>query len=261
MDISTIILSIIVLGFMILAIWNGINFKSLKGRSVSLNQNLNDSKYFELKYKQEFLIAIVSFITAIAAFLGYNSLAAVKSQIRDDVEVKLKSNIDKIDSLKHVIAKTDSSVKDIKSVTYQYSMLAIRNQIKENQLRKILELSELKTKAFQKRIEELNSKSILKQEIYIVEGVEFDVLKGNSDTSSNITQYFFADLKTILGEPLPKFTKPPIIVTTSNSGAQLYIIDVTTISFKIGSGAFVTPTGNETSYKVKVNLLISEIPN
>lgn len=256
MNISTIILSVLVIGFVILAVWNGINFCNLKRTSGSNNEQLNDSRYFELKYKQEFFIAIVSFITAVVVFLGYNSIDSIKSKLREDIELNLRTSMSQFDSVKGAIKKTDTALMTTKMAAAQYAHLAIENQIKQQQLLKVLSSSENKTQEFQKRIDELNKKNILKQKIYIVEGLRVD-LKDDKPV-----EHRFADLRTVLDEPLPIFTKPPIIVATSNSGTSVTIFDVTTESFKIslfGYMAVESSTTAKDQNEGKLNLLISDI--
>jgi amino acid permease len=64
----TVILLIAIVGLIILFVWNAINFRALIKRSNMTNKELNDAKYWELKYKYEFTIAIVGIITATAGF-------------------------------------------------------------------------------------------------------------------------------------------------------------------------------------------------
>lgn len=59
----TTILLIGITFFIILSIWNAINFIHLRRRTSEVQ--LNDAKYWELKYKQEFFIAFSTLILGI----------------------------------------------------------------------------------------------------------------------------------------------------------------------------------------------------
>lgn len=106
------------------------------------------------------------------------------------------------------------------------------------------------------RLDELNKKSVLKQEIYIVEGIGFDWFRQSPKSGFNDSVYYFKNLRTILNEPLPAFKKPPVLVATSSSGATMALTHVTTESFTLYSS--LGAAGDSTL--VRVNLLITALP-
>jgi hypothetical protein len=63
-----VIISILLLALVIFSIWNLIISRRLIKSKSSTNTPLDDSKYYELKYKQEFLVAAFSLIAGIAVF-------------------------------------------------------------------------------------------------------------------------------------------------------------------------------------------------
>jgi len=84
----TIILLLIIVSLISLFIWNGLNFRSLKKQATLRDKELNDAKYWELKYKTEFMVAIVTLITATAGFLGYSSLQSIEASVKNDFNKK-----------------------------------------------------------------------------------------------------------------------------------------------------------------------------
>lgn len=266
MNFSIIILVLLVVAFSASTVWNSISLRSLTKRPHRSDSQLNDSKYFELKYKQEFLVAIVSFITAVAVFLGYNTMDNIRSELRKEIADSLRTKYVELSAISDSIKDLSTNLSEMQNSLSANSTIAFQNQLKQQELMRVLSSSQSQANAFKNRMDELNKKNILKQEIYLVAGLEFDVAKGylneNPDSATNATRYYFKDLRTVLGEPLPAFKEAPVIVATTNAGATISISEVTTTSFLLWSGAFSFPDDEpRKSYKIKVNLLISEIPS
>jgi len=246
----TIILTTLLLFVIILLIWNTVNFHSLKKQSSRHNEQLNDSKYFELKYKQEFFVAIVSFIVGFTAFIGYSSLESVESKLKSELDNRVK---DKLDSIANKIRIQDSTIDNLTKVSRQLEHITTASAIKQQQISRLLAVSELKAKTFSDRIYELNQKNILKQEFYIVQGVEYDL---NTITERKpYVRYYFKDLRTILNEPLPTFKKPPAVIVSATS-ADFWVTRVTTEAVELTANSYIDTIGKI----VPLNLIIAELP-
>ncbi|HTE25411.1 hypothetical protein [Flavitalea sp.] len=82
------ILVIMGLGSVVFTIWSWWSirkhieaFKS----SFKFSSGLTDEKYFELKSKQEYIVAITTIIGAVIAFLGYQSISDFKTEFNKDL--------------------------------------------------------------------------------------------------------------------------------------------------------------------------------
>lgn len=71
-----VLLIILISAILVFNIWNLFTLSKLKKQQAS-QQALNDPRYYELKAKQDFLVAVFSVFVATAAFLGYNSLKSI----------------------------------------------------------------------------------------------------------------------------------------------------------------------------------------
>jgi uncharacterized membrane protein len=80
------LLLVIGLALSILCIWNLVTLHQLKKNSSLADTQLNDSKYFELKYKLEFTIAVFTFLVGIAAYLGYNSKESIETKVTNEID-------------------------------------------------------------------------------------------------------------------------------------------------------------------------------
>jgi len=87
----TIIIILVGVSLLVFSIWNLISLKRLSKNSTKKDKQLNDSKYYELKYKSEFIIAVFSIVATVAGILGYNSITSAKNEIKADLLAKTKS--------------------------------------------------------------------------------------------------------------------------------------------------------------------------
>lgn len=220
------IILFIIIGFSLIVfmIWNLITLYRLKKNSSKTEKELNDSKYFELKYKTEFFVAVFSVIVAVAGLLGYDSLQNAKNEIKRELLIKTKS----IDS---ILVKTEQRIKlkdsVLKSIELKHDVLI--NSIPINQ-KKILEQN-YQIHSLQKMIEELNSNNKIKQNFYIVNSLGFDK---NKDTEI----FKYQDLKTNIGDKLPKFTKTPFVIGIPEVFASVEIHNVTLDGFAATIGIY-----------------------
>ena len=256
----TVVLSILLLALVIFTIWNLISTKRLSKGISSSTPKIDDSKYFELKYRQDFLVAAFSLVAGIAAFLGYNSKESIEKNLTTEIETKLKEPKVRIDSLSNSVSLIDSEFNSIRRKADDYTARlqvaeVAQDAINAKSKRYNSEMGELLS-----RINELNKKNILKQDIYVIDGIYYD--SRNGANLNGWKKYYFKDLKTILGDKLPSFKKAPFLLPVSRQGAIVNIDSITRESFymTIWNQA---PVDNEKfewnrSY---INLLIAEIPD
>ncbi|MES2376356.1 MAG: hypothetical protein V4553_07250 [Bacteroidota bacterium] len=199
------------------------------------DKELNDAKYWELKYKYEFLIAIVGIITATAGFLGYNSLQSIEAAVRSDFDKKVDSVKTTLQatysdvnsrllSAKNSVANIDNRVKNSQAQLKTSSeVLAVLTK-KQFELNKDGLLSKKNLKELAEEIDSINGKNKIKREFYLVSNMAFS---GKLSVETSLIKLKFSDLKTITGDRLPVFKKPPIVLSTLSYNVKFDISLVT----------------------------------
>lgn len=264
---SILILIFLIIGLAILVsnIWTIIGIKRLEKTRHFKDTQLNDSKYFELKYKQEFLLATFSIVIGVIVFIGYNSYSSLKENLKSDIEQKIASTTKQIEAQKDSInnqqkelaALNETLQANLKKVTTVNDLVNLLEQ-QQGQLRNKLDNSkqsvtiyENSIKDLQSKISEIKNKNIIKQELYIVTN-----LKYSYDEYWEYMKVSFDTLNTINNEKLPKFIEPPTIIPFTNNGVTMTIKDVTTKSFEIIAS---NNTTGDSPNNFPVTLLISII--
>jgi len=191
---------IIAVVLVISLVWNLITNrrtqKLLKANISSNDRNISDQKYWELKSKNEFLIAAFSFIVAVISFLGYNTyekanekIYADNKQKTDSIFIALSNAQKKTDSLKKTIEVSKNNFESIKN-----RLDPLKSDFTE----------------LQKLINKLSNKNILKLNYYMINDLNFKKDFAELDT------IYYKDLRTSNGDLLPEFDNPPIISASSN---------------------------------------------
>lgn len=216
-DIVIFILAILIASQVAMSLWNSHSFKELKKRSSLPNNQLNDSKYYELKSKHEFTLAVVSIVTTGIVVLGYNSIQNLQDRIKADYEKKVEVVNAKLDStekksnelltgIPETFMQIDSSLRNSeKMLSY------LRNEQVDVSAKTAKTKSDI-TSA-QQRIREINSKNILKQNLYIVKRVPFDM---DHMPEGGMKRIYFKDLRTVMGDKLPQFLTSPFCYECCN---------------------------------------------
>jgi hypothetical protein len=205
--------------------------------------SLTDQHYFELKSRQEYIVAASAVIFSLITFLGFQSIKEIKDDLNKEMESERTA-------LKKIRLQAQNALRDyqaLDSLTGDYSdsvNYAFKN------------VSQLNTK-----INSIYKKNIIQQSIFITQRVNLKNIPGDK---YEVRTVYFKDLVTISGERLPTFTTPPNIICTSNSNAWIFVSNVTTTSFKtmIGSSTSTEPITDEQEQKrpVFVEIWISSKP-
>lgn len=231
---------IIGLGFLIFTIWNHKTLQQLSRDRRKQDYQLNDSKYFELKYKYEFLVAVFSLVITVVTFLGYSSYQSLRENVKADFEAKLKTTTDKIDIQKDSLNSLATELNNQSSKAIQTKDLIGFLEQQQRQLKEKINKNkqsvfdyEVSIKELNRQITTLQNKNIIKQELYIVK----DLIYPSSDNWQ--AEYFeFKKMKTVDNQLLPEFKEPPIIIPFSNNGIIYTVSEVTSKSF------YIAATGN-----------------
>jgi hypothetical protein len=234
----TLILSVVIVGLVVLFAWNSINFWNFKKQSLLHKEMLNDSKYWELKYKYEFILAIVTLISGVAIFIGFNTKTSIEASIKGDFKAKvdtLKINLDhQVNSLAQQVLQAGIAVNHVKANAVQTGtklhgfdtdINRLRNQQLDMLQRNIAAKNQVE--AVKQAITDIQGKNILKQEFYVIDG-----LNGSANLDS-INVYQFSELKTNLGDRLPLFKKPPVVIPITIDNAMFHVARTTTTSVSV----------------------------
>tara|TARA_R110002049_G_scaffold307720_2_gene509186 strand:- start:4424 stop:4921 length:498 start_codon:yes stop_codon:yes gene_type:complete len=108
-----ILLIVIAIAVLVFTIWNIISLYQLKNQSKK--KILNDPRYYELKYKFEFIVAVFSIIVAIAGLLGYNSLDNAKQEIKKELTEDLNPLDSTINILNEKMVKINGQIIEFES--------------------------------------------------------------------------------------------------------------------------------------------------
>ena len=268
---------IYIIGFLFLiytvfSIWNLITLSRIRRRPLHQNASISDEKYFELKYKQEFIIAVGTIIVGLAAFIGLNTKKDIEDKLTASITANIKDSLNRvygrINDANGKISDVNGHVVDVtgrlSGIDSRVGTLQTSIGTNETLLKNLSTKSKLELENFQRKLDALNSSNILKEGMYFVE-CPVDLTKINyiDTVPQRPLTFYFKNLRTLTGNSLPKFETKPNIAILQNSGWTLFADKITTESFRIG----VVPLLNagsgvegEDSVKVlKVNLLISRL--
>lgn len=193
---------------------NRIYKKGKKGIEIAL-----DEKYFELKYNINLLKAISAILIFGIGYFGISSYKEFTDKINNNFNDTIKSkNIE----FQKISKKVDSLEILINTIKSKYLVLDHKISITNNSFK-------------------------YNPRIYVVSDLKFS----NSNFESGVPlKVYFKDLKTIFGEQLPIFSKPPLInvQVISVQGLSIFIdvfnVTTTSVEFRSGAGVSYGPDDN-----------------
>ena len=219
MENLSIILAVIGLSVLIFSIWNHILIRRHLNQfrnNYRHNSSLTDEKYFELKSKQDYIIAASTIIFALISFVGISSIKDIKSEINSQMESEKK----KIEALNTSADSTNKS----------FDGLKLKGKDLQDSVRSALSLVD----ALKVRVGGILEKDVIKQNIFIVDPLRIgDFPHSKEKDLENYRIIKFKELETISGQKLPIFKVPPSIICFSTTSSSLIVKDVTTEGFKI----------------------------
>ena len=189
--------------FIVVVLWNTWILWRLMHRSKRNVGSIQDEKYFDLKYNMQLMIAIFSIVVSVATAMGYTSLNNVKEELRKELTNSIDSLNNRLTTINSTAANIESFLSETEKITVQVDLL-------------------------QGKVKSINEKNILKQNYYIVTSLKFIVKDPSEHRTIN-----FKDLKTNLGDRLPNFTTPPLIITVPDETIPVQVFDITNNSFSV----------------------------
>lgn len=86
----------------ILLLWNNISYERIIKRLKKSEQQSPDEKYFELKYKIQYLVFAGLLLVAFLGALGFDSFKTVEKSMQSDLDKKANIQTERVDSLINV---------------------------------------------------------------------------------------------------------------------------------------------------------------
>ncbi len=218
----------LIVAVIVLNIWNAFNAYEMRKRPL-LNNEINDKKYWELKYKMQFMLTVFTVIVFAATFLGITTLSNVKSDVRKEFQTSLDSLSGKIDTVKNKLAYyTDEA-------TYQFERMDSIGRIlqllgiKQKEVSTFISGTYKSANELDGRVKELMKNDQIRQNMYIVDNVQYKM----PNDYAMYQKVYFKDLKTVNGNSLPNFIKPPYVIGLSSEGSDLLLANVTNDSLEL----------------------------
>jgi len=175
-----------------------------------------DEKFFELKYNINLLKAVSEILIFLIGFLGFTTYGDILNNFENNFSQRFEVQNTKIDGLTHILSKYEKSVDSLK-----FS----ENESVEN-------LDDINRK-FQIISKKLNkNKETLKYttKVFVTNNLVFKI----KNDGNNIQRYWFSKMRTIDGDRLPVFDRPPLIITQAKGGMGFFIHEVTKDYVELG---------------------------
>jgi hypothetical protein len=227
----TVIVCIVSFGLLILFVWNMTNFRSFKKNSLLSKDYLNDQKYWELKYRLEFVYVLFSFAVGVGIFFGWNTIDGLKKDIRKEFEAqmnteqaKFTSQVNGINKRLEVVGQSTEAINEkvIKSKTALTKDSISLNSLKniQDDLFKKNKLSRSDLDVLLSNIAELNKKNKFQLSFYTI---------SRYPLKSSMNGYIrFSDLTTNHGDKLPIFSNIPVVIASPTENEVYEVQEVTT---------------------------------
>ena len=206
------LLFFIAITVLVFLIWNIVLGNKISNK-VDKSGELSDSKYWELKFKSQYMISMFAVLMALVAYLGYNSMDQIKKETKDYL-IAAEDSVQKLsDSIRSMSKKIEFY--NLKVDTFKKSGDIVYDNLKSfqnstiNLNGKVLSIKNL--------IDSINSNNKLEQKFYVVDSL-FQLAN-----AAEGKLYKYAELKTSLGDNLPKFNRPPVIVPLTRSNCDITV--------------------------------------
>lgn len=195
--------------------------------------SIGDDRYYELKYKLQFISSVGVIIIAVAGFFGldkYENFVREFKTKTDSLDIKLKEYDKKISLLDSNITKYDSKISaydnfiekmDLSKIKFTEAMIASNKG-----------LSQLKD-----TINIIKKRNVLDKSFYVIDNLQIKNHKFNQNEYSP-KKYYFKDMTTIIGDKLPEFEKTPVIFVIPQSGAKISIKEISKNYIEVDFGSY-----------------------
>jgi hypothetical protein len=238
----TTILIVIGIGILIYNFYNTYSIRSFFNRTYKRSE-INDQKYWELKFKIESLITTFSVIIAVAGYLGFSTIKDVKDQVTKEIRPQ-------IDSATLHITAVENTVKSLRDSLTKYKNEFNYLDSGATALQDSLSHTKGGFSKLLLDIAAISKKNKIQAQVYIVNDLELIIDKPQGDP------YYvrnFSALITSTGDKLPTFNKPPLVFAVSKTGGSMYLKNITNTSFELVPGDYL-------GERPIISLIIFQVP-
>ncbi|MFD1602995.1 hypothetical protein ACFSJW_07165 [Flavobacterium artemisiae] len=237
----------------IFVIMSFVSLIKIKKQNNQNNTNgISDDRYYELKYKLQYVSSVGVIVIAVAGFFGLDKYENFVAQFKgktDSLDLKLKEYDKKLSLLDSSILMYDSKISsydkslaklDLGKVKFSKAMIASNKGL--------LQLKDT--------IDVIKKRNILDKSFYVINNLQVNnpILPDNGKL---ISRYYFKDLYTIIGDKLPEFEKPPVIFVVPQSLSNVVIVSLTKEYAEFSSYNYAGNNGNEEPKTFVFGLLIA----
>lgn len=170
-----------------------------------------DAKYYELKSRNEFLLACFAVFIAVASYFGYTTIENIKSSLRNEISEAVTTTMD---SLNYLQGRVNSTLSDVDTASFHLGKY-------EQRLQSMLANQDI----LEGRIRGIEGMEVLQKDFYRVDGLTFSNYELH--LNKEFKRIHFSDLTTVKGEKLPSTSEPPFVMVSAMDGGIVSIIDVT----------------------------------
>lgn len=212
-----IVFGFLVFALLILAIWNFVIFHRLK--SVTGDNKIEEPRYWELKYRMDYLVAVAAMGIAVLAFYGYQSFQSAREAVRSEIDLELRT-------IREDVNKTEQIVRNLKSFSDSIrESVSVSGKKMDDQINHQLAV----LKVLERKIRVINNRNIVQQEFYVVRSLKLPV---NHELKPGSNRVYYKDLITDKGDKLPEFANPPLVIPISQSTTEINIFNIKADSFE-----------------------------
>lgn len=221
-----IIVYILLLVICVFSIMSFFSLRKLKKQQYS-NTNFTDDRYYELKYKLQFISSVGIIIIGVCGFLGYDTFDRFVYKFEkqtDSLNLKIQEYDKKISAIDTVIKKYDGKIQAYNKVLKNLD--ASKNRLSGNMFSSNQQLASLVD-----TIDIIKKRNILDKSFYVID----NLIKKNDD---KVERFYFKDMSTIIGDKLPNFNEKPVLFIIPQSGAQIMTKTITTEYIEVGFSGY-----------------------
>jgi hypothetical protein len=213
---------------------------------------ISDDRYYELKYKLQFITSVGIIIIGVCGFLGYDKFENFVKDFdkkTDSLNIKLGEYDTKISLMDSNIVKYDNKIA-------AYSNILDKLDLSKIKFSKAMVTSNKELLNLKDTIDVIKKRNILDKSFYVIDNLKVkngSYLK-NKDESQ---KFYFKNMYTIIGDKVPEFDKSPVIFVIPQSTANISIISVTKDYVEVSFSTYMGTQGKEEPETFAFGLLIS----
>jgi len=226
------IITVLLIALIVSSVWNLLSLKGIKKLN-RLNKEMTDDRYFELKYKIEYITAIIVVVLGVGGFFGYKWFDEIKIDAAKNLKEKTNQYDNKFDSIDSKLKLTENIIRLYSGKLDEYEKHSNNIQSSQEFITKKIQNSSGELSGITEKIKAINEKNIIKQDFYIIDNLKID-----TQDTNYVHRFYFKDLHTLLGDKLPIFSKPPFLIAVPENLIEIDIISINSEYFEINLSSY-----------------------